>query len=365
MPILLFLNIIAALDQPKPPDRFPNVFYAKYQVWQLTPKGMDKMLANGWQRQDRHVTTTIGRLVDRQWKPIVMVRIAVKDLVWKKKLRKRLRTNSSLFEYTIRPFVARNELDQLWYNYKTKIHGWKRVVPLAEHLFRGLPAEEFNTYELTVHHKEKLVAFSIFDRGEKSLASIEAAYDVNFKKYSLGIFTMLLEIEYCKKKQIEYYYPGFYPKDSPMFDYKLRPGNVEFFDKKQSRWRDWGSFEEKDWLFLEVLSKLQFFQSHIKDTYTCTLKAFNHFAYPDQKPSALSYNFLLELRKPANPFTNAPYKVSWDPIKERYLLFYENNVPTYESNAKIIHPFTPMAFAGHFENATVLTNTIRKLTVGI
>lgn len=340
-------------------DKFPNVFYGKYQVWQLSPIEMDELLNNGWYRQDRHVSTTIGRMVDRQWKPIVFVRIALKDLVWKKKLRKRMRTNLNLFEVHIRPFVPRVELDQLWYTYKTKVHNWRRVVPLADHLSKGLPPDAFNTFELCVRYNGQLVAFSIFDKGEKSIASLEAAYDVNFKKYSLGIFTMLQEIEYCKEENMDYYYPGFYPKDSPMFDYKLRPGNVEFYDSRLGKWRKWESFDEKDWLLIEVLEKLQMVQHEVEKVFTCRLKAFNHFAYPNEKPTPLSYNFLLELRNIGNFLGNPPYKVAWDPIKERYLLFYLPDVPAYESNATIIHSFTPMIFGGYFDDLSDLIAALK------
>ena len=68
--------------------------------------------------------------------------------------------------------------------------------------------------------------------------NIFRTYEVRvYKKYSLGLFTMLREIEYSMERKLLYYYPGYVVPGYPRFDYKLRIGEVEYFDLSLHTWR--------------------------------------------------------------------------------------------------------------------------------
>lgn len=66
--------------------KFPKVFYGRYEVNGLTPEDIDEMLENGWFRNDNHVHTTIGRYVENEWKPCLMLRLPLNNYKWKKGL---------------------------------------------------------------------------------------------------------------------------------------------------------------------------------------------------------------------------------------------------------------------------------------
>jgi arginine-tRNA-protein transferase len=100
-----------------------------------------------------------------------------------------------------------------------------------------------------VKQEERLVAFTVFFEGEKSLASIVAAYDLEFSKFSLGFFTMLLEQKYGEASGKEYYYPGILAKGEPKFQYKTRLGGLEFFQLKNRQWRPVEEFKAEDWIY--------------------------------------------------------------------------------------------------------------------
>ena len=43
-------------------------------------------------------------------------------------------------------------------------------------------------------NNNKLVAFSVFDKGADSIQSIKGVYDYDYSEHSLGIYSMILEI---------------------------------------------------------------------------------------------------------------------------------------------------------------------------
>ncbi len=205
---------------------FKPSFYARVPVQQLTPQEMDSLLTNGYYRNGLDACANSVRFMGNAWVSAVMLRVRLSDFVWKKRLRKLLRSNGEKFSFHFQLFESSVEKEALWQQFKQGVHGWAIVPKLEMHLLRGQPATSFNTWELCVFFESKLVAISVFDRGERGITSLEAAYDTAFNKYSLGVYTMLLEIEHCIEHGIDFYYPGFFPKGDPMFDYKLRQPGV-------------------------------------------------------------------------------------------------------------------------------------------
>lgn len=301
---------------------FPPVTYARFPVEKLSPEEIDELLAVGWFRNDLNVYTTVTRFVEGEWKSCLMLRIPLKSLVWKKRLRKLLRRNAREFDVSIKPFVPRPVVEKIWQDFKTKVHNWGHVPRIGQHLFKGRLPANFNTWEVGVYHKNRLVAFSIFDRGATSLASLEAAYHPDFQRFSLGLYTMLLEIEFGKTQNMNWYYPGFYPKDTSMFDYKFRTGNVEFFRLKNQCWLPWEEAAPSDWLYDEMKSKLEAVQAilmgrQIKVSFRKTI----HTNIPSEESEASDHNVFLELLTHQTGGHVHRTRVVWDVLKRHYEVY--------------------------------------------
>ncbi|MCB0517600.1 MAG: GNAT family N-acetyltransferase [Lewinellaceae bacterium] len=314
---------------------FPPSFYARYQVGGLTPGQMDEMLANGWFRNDVNVYTAAVRFMGDGWCSSVMLRLPLENFTWKKRLGKLLRRNQALFQVQIRPYIATQQKEDLWRVFKSTVHQWLLVPELSHHLFRELPATSFNTWELGVYHGGKLVAFSIFDKGRQSIASLEAAYDPAYAKYSLGIYTMLLEIAFAMEEGMAFYYPGFLPKGVPMFSYKLRPGGLEFFRLKEKRWVSCESLQPGDWLMEAVLARLEKLGRLIQGAGLVPMLSyglFNHF--PGVEVSPKGHNVLLVIGNPRFRSSNIVFLATWDIIRERFILFKARIPHPVQDNAK-------------------------------
>ncbi|MCO5249655.1 MAG: arginyl-tRNA--protein transferase 1 [Chitinophagales bacterium] len=94
----------------------------------------------------------------------------------------------------------------------------------------------FESKEISIYDGSKLIAFSIFDVGENSLASIVGVFDEEYARYSLGIYTMYAEMMWAKENGYQYYYPGYIMRKNHLFDYKMRVGEVQALDWDKNIW---------------------------------------------------------------------------------------------------------------------------------
>lgn len=93
-----------------------------------------------------------------------------------------------------------------------------------------------NTQLIRIYDGDKLVAFSYFDVGQRVVYSKAGIYDPAYAADSLGIYTMLLEVDLAQRWKYDYYYPGYYSPTFSAFDYKLTLGQMEFRDISAGCW---------------------------------------------------------------------------------------------------------------------------------
>ena len=206
-------------------------------------KQLDKLLATGYFRTGNYLMRTRVLFFNNEILNTLHVRFQLSDYLFSKSLQKLLHKNKQRFTYTIQPFSITIEKENLYRKHRTRFKG--HVSPsLSGYMFDNYHSNIFNTYEINVFDGEQLVAFSFFDVGHKSIASILGIFNQEYEKFSLGIYTMLLEIEYAKNLQFKYYYPGYVAYEPSQFNYKLRLAKkIQFFDWFTKRWL---SFENRN-----------------------------------------------------------------------------------------------------------------------
>ena len=88
-----------------------------------------------------------------------------------------------------------------------------------------------------------------------SLASLLAAFHPDYSAYSLGTYTLLREIAFAQETGRSFFYPGYILDRTPLFDYKLRLGSMEFLGRDRV-WHPYG-------LFRKINDKNKIVSSHI------------------------------------------------------------------------------------------------------
>lgn len=76
------------------------------------------------------------------------------------------------------------------------------------------------TLEFSYWHEDRLVALAVGDAGRQSLSAVYCCYDPSFKPLSLGTYSVLRQIEFCRATARRYLYLGFFIAESPHMSYK-------------------------------------------------------------------------------------------------------------------------------------------------
>lgn len=215
---------------------FPYV--DKNEPFVLSPESLDWYLSKGWYRMGGHIFTTHFLFFQDRPFSAVWIRQALKTHHFSKSQRKLMRKNAKLFDITCGPRVIDAEREELYQRYAANFNG--RLSPTISDSLEDYNSHTgiFNTWETTIRDKVsgKLVGVSYFDLGDNSAASILGIYDPLLSTFSLGYYTMLLEMEFCRERGLEFFYPGYVVPGYQRFDYKLRLGSNDYFDLRSEQW---------------------------------------------------------------------------------------------------------------------------------
>ena len=200
----------------------------------LSPKRYDQYLASGWFRGSIMLYKMDLLCLESSLYSVINIRMNLEKHENKKRLRRILKKGKENFRIEVGPVYLTEDKERLYNIQKAKFHGFIHK-SLHDFLYSGFQNTVFDTYEVCVYDDEKLIAASYFDLGEQSTASLLGTIDPKYSSYSLGILTMLIEVEFSKNNGFKWYYPGYVLKNHSGFDYKLRIGDFEYYNAKK-RW---------------------------------------------------------------------------------------------------------------------------------
>lgn len=221
----------------------PSMFAEKHHPDHLLPEDLDLYLSKGWYRMGQTIFTTHFLSFDARFYSAIWVRLPLEDYEFSKSLRKVMRRNSTHFRTCVAPGSLNKEKETLYQKYRGVFPGILSA-SLRDSLLDGGKRNIYNTYEITVYEGRKLVACSYFDLGVTSAASILGFYDPEYSAHSLGLYTMLAEINFCMQQGMSWFYPGYVVPGYHRFDYKLRIGEVEYFDLRSDGWLPYAGMSE-------------------------------------------------------------------------------------------------------------------------
>jgi arginine-tRNA-protein transferase len=209
----------------------------------LPPDVLDAYLARGWYRMGQSVFTSRFVTFYGVLYPTIWVRLPLEDFVFSKSLRRRMRRNGSRFTVEVGAAAEITaEKEALYQRYRADFSG-ELSPSLEAALFDGDGRSIFDTRQVEIRDGDRLVAFSFFDQGAEGIASIIGVYEPTEKQHSLGLHTMLLEVEHAQRTGLRFFYPGYVVPGYQPFDYKRRLGEawLEFYDTDVSGWRPYAT----------------------------------------------------------------------------------------------------------------------------
>lgn len=216
-----------------PYEEFETICNARYWTEDCD---IDAYLATGWSwslddefyRSDCE-SWTLG--INRAFP----TRYRLKDFALSKSLRRVLKKNRDL-KTIIRPLIITPQKSALHEQHHSRYNDISFLSLQQKYPYpRRFPVKDM---ELCIFKNRRLVACSIFVETKKSVQSNSAFWDLNEPQRSLGILTVLLEMQYAIRKHKDFYYLGAYCKHDPNYQYKLRFPALEFYDWDNNCWVD-------------------------------------------------------------------------------------------------------------------------------
>ena len=202
----------------------------EFDAAKVSPEQLDALLASGW----RHFGTQFFRynLAFYQFdiRRVIPLRIRLADFTFSKSQRRVLRRNQDL-ETIVRPIEITTNSEFLFHRHKQRFnHG----VPdsIYDFLSREPAVLPTEGKEVAVFHGGRLVAVSYFDIGTSAVSGIYAMFEPTLNSRSLGILTLLKEIEFAIESGKRFYYLGYAYEGESFYDYKKRFRATEEFDWK-------------------------------------------------------------------------------------------------------------------------------------
>ena len=199
-------------------------FYTRH----VSPQQLDLLLANGWRHFGEQFFRYNVGFHESEIRRVLPLRIRLENFAISKSQRRVLKKNQDL-RIVIRPIEITPEKEILFAKHKKR---FKQNIPdslydFLSHAPADVPCEAL---EVSVYEQQKLFAVSFFDVGAKTVSAVYAMFDPQETARSLGIFTMLLTIDYAAKNGKTFYYPGYAYEGNSFYDYKKRFSALETFD---------------------------------------------------------------------------------------------------------------------------------------
>jgi arginyl-tRNA--protein-N-Asp/Glu arginylyltransferase len=222
----------------------------------LSPKRLDRFLAHGWFRNCNMLGKQKIVCLSKGISQVINIRVCLDAYQYPKKLQKLFEQNNKRFRYEINSPRLTSEKETLYQEQKSRFKGL--VMPTLQQSLFGTEngaITPFHSQEISVYDGNKLVASSYFDVGYYAVASILGLFHQAYSKFSLGIYTMLLEIDLAMQLGKKFYYPGYVLHKDPSFDYKLRLGNIQYHDW-QNHWQSYDLISKEIWLDDTIREKI-------------------------------------------------------------------------------------------------------------
>lgn len=200
----------------------------EFTAAQATPAQLDDLLADGWRHfGPRFFRYNLG-IYNDEIRRVIPLRIRLSEFKLSKSQQRVLRRNDDL-SVTVEPVKITAEVHGLFQRHKQR---FKQHPPESIYSFvsKDPDMELTTTFQQAVRLNDELLAVGFFDILERAVSGIYTSFEPGESRRSLGIFTILKEIEYAMSQEKEFYYQGYCYSGSSFYDYKKLFHGTEAFD---------------------------------------------------------------------------------------------------------------------------------------
>ena len=161
------------------------------------------------------------------------LRINVEKFKMSKSQKKAYKRNSDTKIIIRTPTISDEhiELYNKYHSWKSKKDNWtNKKINLNEYYENFVQGANDFGKEVLYIRDNKLIGVDLIDIIEDGISAIYFFYDPDYKYYSLGIFSLLYQIEIAKTLGLKYIYLGYWVDGCKSFEYKKKFSGLEILD---------------------------------------------------------------------------------------------------------------------------------------
>lgn len=191
----------------------------RHPVERLAPERFDQCLAEG----DRRTGVFLYRTQCPTCRACEPIRLDVARFLPDATQRRMARRGTELLAVRVgEPLVEERRI--ALFNQHREVRGLASGdTPLDELSYAEFLTEScVQTLEFSYWHEGRLVAVAIADAGQQALSAVYCYYDPHFRLLSLGTYSILRHVDFCRATRRQFLYLGFYIAESTHMSYKAR-----------------------------------------------------------------------------------------------------------------------------------------------
>lgn len=291
------------------------------------PKLMDKLLSLGYFRSGKSMFHSPVTFIEGVPNSTIRTRLSLDNHLLSKSSRKLLAKNNRKFTHELVDLELSKEVLELYAIYKEECFKGNLNGELSEWLEGSKDNQIFDSKICKIYDGDTLVAASFVDIGHESMASIMGIYHPDYKKYSMGIYSMLVEVEYAKEKGLAFYYPGYILSASPRFEYKKKVGNLTYKSFNSMKWKALEELDQENYFVEKSISRLNEAKACLKDLeIESELYAYPLFTWSTYPVDASLLEQYFFLRIKVDLFDTLHIIVVYDVMQEGYVINLINTI---------------------------------------
>lgn len=288
----------------------------------VEPADLDLWLERGYFRMRQSMFSARFVHFEGSLRTAVWTRLPLDSFILRPSFAQRMRRNDRRFRVTHSPFVRDDRHEALYSRYLTVARG-ERSLTLADALLAESDDDAFQTRVIDVWDGDHLVAYSLFDEGHRTIQSVIGVYDPDYANRSLGIYTMLKEIEYGIARGLTHHYSGYVLPGEAAMSYKLDLGPLEAWDHDERRWMPYSERLQRGLDSDHMLRALVEAQDCLRRAgIDALLHSYPEFEGPAWSPdlaNCLDQPMYLEIQRMNGPTRRL---LVWDLVHRRYEIYY-------------------------------------------
>ena len=156
-------------------------------------------------------------------------RVPVAEFTPRKSQKKVLRRNAELRVEVEEAIFSRRHY-HLYQRYISLRHADGDMYPASEDQYRSFLLSPWsNSVFLSTYRDNRLLSVAVTDKQPNGLSAIYTFYEPNEDQRSLGVFSILQQIEYCRQLGLPHLYLGYWIKDCQKMSYKTQYRPTQLF----------------------------------------------------------------------------------------------------------------------------------------